>query len=470
MQAEVSNSPPAPRSHRAAVFFVWAVWAFMLAVNLWVVYRYSPVTIPVSDERQELGGGADFTWAWLWEQHAEHRIPLAKLIWLGTLRLSGYDFRIGNLLEVAAVAGVALALMLAVRRIRGETRWTDAFFPLALLNFGQTYAVFLWWWQVNHTLPPLIACVLLVYLVKAAPQRRDLIPAASLLVLLSLSGPGGLPYVPPLAVWLIWQSILGPRRTSTASRWPYTLALVLTVAAIALATLYFVKFDETMAGKPTPELSTDGIKSSLATTVKLLSVSLGPSTVSNWKIWGLLVALAWLMGFALAAVTFFTTAEERHRAAGLLLFLIGNGTLLLVLGWARANYGDHNTFEGHYLLKGVPALCCVYFICELYAGRRASGEFQAFLLALVLVPGLMLIAKRDIYVDAAERRRRNAETMAQDIDNGRSPYWLYQQYKGFQGADGVDPSTVVSEYQHLRHLGLSSFRNLVREKELPLSG
>src|SRR5262245_3373935 len=82
---------------------VLAVWAFLLGANLIIVWRYCPRTIPVSDEFLTLGDKADLNRTWLWEQHAEHRIPLAKLIWMGTLRLTDYDFRIGNLFEVFVV-------------------------------------------------------------------------------------------------------------------------------------------------------------------------------------------------------------------------------------------------------------------------------------------------------------------------------------------------------------------------------
>ena len=65
-------------------------------------------------------------------QHAEHRIPLAKFIWLGILKLTNYDFRAGNFLVVLAFGAVAGGMILAARAVRGTTSYADAFLPLSV--------------------------------------------------------------------------------------------------------------------------------------------------------------------------------------------------------------------------------------------------------------------------------------------------------------------------------------------------
>src|SRR5262249_15267995 len=223
----------------------------MLAVNLAIVAKYSPCTVPVSDEFNLLGDGGGFTLAWLWEQHAEHRIPLAKLLWIGVLRLTDYDFRIGNLLEVAALGVMALALIGAARRLRGETRLSDAFFPLALLNFGQTQPVFLWWWQVNHTLAPFLACALLLIVVKPPPLRlRNALLAGIFLILPALSGPGGLPYVPALGLWLGGRGFQDYSSSASHETRNGLMILGLVAAAVLLVALYFVGYDKGLAATP----------------------------------------------------------------------------------------------------------------------------------------------------------------------------------------------------------------------------
>jgi hypothetical protein len=463
-----SPSHPGPALSRwLNVFAAWGVWAVMLAANLAVVYQYSPRQMPMSDELQELGGGAELTWRWLWEQHAEHRIPLSKLIWLGTLKISNYDFRVGNLAEVIAVGLVAMTLMLAVRRIRGSTRWTDAFFPLVLLNFGQTYPVFLWWWQVNHTLPPLLACLLLVVAFRNPnPNARELVISGLLLVLLSVSGPGGLPYVPPLALWLGWNAVRSPSVGDWRAR---VTALVLVAAAVAMVAFYFVRFDRHFGAMPPAELDPDGIKASLKTSIQLLSVSLGTKTGETWKAWGLLAAVFWACGVFTALVAVFTRPAERNRAMGLSLFLCGSAALLLVLGWARANYPHENTFEGHYLTKGVPALCCVYLLFAILCRPSPAAELQGCMFIAAVIPCIFFVLDRKTILQVADRRLHATYEMADDLDGGMSAYAWHQKHKEFQGMAGVNPYVVAQFLQHLRDLGVPPFVKLQDEKELPIS-
>jgi hypothetical protein len=179
------------------------------------------------------------------------------------------------------------------------------------------------------------------------------------------------------------------------------------------------------------------------------------------------VALTWFVGFALAGAMI-TRRPERLRAAGMILFLISNGSLLLLLGWARANYDDCNTFAGHYLSKGVPALCCVYLISQLYAGRRLAGEFQGWLFTLALIPCLFTIATRDHHLAIAALRMEDARNMEIAARIGKSPYYLYQHFKEFQGHQHVDPRWMVKRLEALRDLGLKPFRNLPHEETISI--
>src|SRR6188474_791651 len=145
----------------SSLIAVVLVWASMMVVALGLVYWYGTRIFPQNDEMWALDdSGPGIHLDWLWKPWAEHRMPLAKLIWKGVLQLTGYDFRTGNFLTVLALAAIAGAMIWTARKIRGHTILADAFFPLAILNFGQAQ-VFLWWWQVNHVLAPILASVLL---------------------------------------------------------------------------------------------------------------------------------------------------------------------------------------------------------------------------------------------------------------------------------------------------------------------
>src|SRR5262249_25578286 len=133
----------------------------------------------------------------------------AKALWKGVLELTDYDFRVGNFLIVIGLAGIALVMMLTARRIRGRTILGDAFFPLAILNFGGAQ-VFLWWWQVNHVLAPILASLLLAVVVLYGNDlQTGLVRWIGIgLIVLVLCGPGGLPYVIVFAVWLLVRIVM----------------------------------------------------------------------------------------------------------------------------------------------------------------------------------------------------------------------------------------------------------------------
>ena len=81
----------------ASLTVVAFVWASMLVVALGLVYRYGPRTLPQYDEVWALyDSGPAIHINWLWKTWAEHRIPLAKLIWKGVLQWTNYDFRAGD--------------------------------------------------------------------------------------------------------------------------------------------------------------------------------------------------------------------------------------------------------------------------------------------------------------------------------------------------------------------------------------
>ena len=104
---------------RAAPAVVWAVWALMLLTALAYVAWY-PGNVPFFDGWVMvpfLTGAEPVTPAWLWEQHNEHRIPLPKLLLLALYRLSGNDFHAGMFFSVAALAGLAAALIRTARRL-----------------------------------------------------------------------------------------------------------------------------------------------------------------------------------------------------------------------------------------------------------------------------------------------------------------------------------------------------------------
>src|SRR5215470_16019209 len=86
-----------------ARIFVWGISLAMLVADLAFVVHFSH-SIPFQDDFEYTSFFTEQerpTLSWLWARHAEHRVPLAKLAWLGVLKVSGYDFRVGNVLTVS---------------------------------------------------------------------------------------------------------------------------------------------------------------------------------------------------------------------------------------------------------------------------------------------------------------------------------------------------------------------------------
>jgi len=305
--------------------FVGGTWALMLLGNLAFVNRYT-WNYPFSDELYLIT--ESLTPQWLWQQHAEHRVPLAKLIWLSSLQLTNYDFRVGSWISVLAVGAVAFAVIWTARRLRGWTSFSDSFFPLTFLNFGQS-SNFLWWWVFNHILAPVLACCLLLIILLRGNQLtpRYGILTGACLVLLSLSGPGGLPYVVALAIWLGYRGGLYWRSPPELyGKRDCLLVMGLTLVAVLLVGLYFVGYTKALGVAAAIGLPEVSLKTSLETSIQVLSISLGPAVKPYWRLAGSVVLTLLLFStavliYSLDQGTPGTSARSRpslvHRCNGL---------------------------------------------------------------------------------------------------------------------------------------------------------
>jgi hypothetical protein len=411
---------------------------------------------------------------WLWAQHAEHRIPLAKLIWLGVLRLTHYDFLVGDLLSVVALATMAFVMIRVATRLRGAASISDAVLPLAVLNLGQTINL-LWWWQVNHLIAPIVAMSALLVVV-TDPElsfRRSLL-LASILLLLPFSGPDGLPYTLALGLWLGSRGVVLMRssRDATVRFRGILLVGIVSIAYLAVGA-YFVGYSiapGTAAGVSVP---TPDARASLRASLEILSLSLGPAARPYWKFAAMGLLALMLVSIALLGLMWRTRASERTRVVGLLLFTGGLLSLFLVLGRARAGLGDDYIWEGTYVPLAVPALCVVYFVFLLYA-RPALARGVHFGLLLTLC---VLIGQNADYAGRLGDYFTSGEApFEKDVQAGVPAFALAERHLSFLAspaagrADGF--GYVLSQ---LRQAGITQFRNVAadptyREVSIPASG
>jgi hypothetical protein len=367
---------------------VWGVWTMMLLVALVAIARYGPeipraedwlLVAPLTGNEANLG-------RWLWEQNGEHRVPLPRLAYLALLKLTRADFRAGMVFNTFAIAGLAAAMMLAARRLRGRSSYADAFFPVAFLHLGH-WDNLVWSWQIQFVLSTLFASAFLLIIVFRGANLTPLTGglAGFCLVALPLCGANGLVLVPPFAAWLgfvafrSWRLDAVPRAR--------TVALILSVSvgvALVLTSVYFLGYE-----RPSGYPANPGLGATAKIAASFLAMSFGPAAAS-WR--ALVVAILVVIAattLLLAGEVRSGSVEGRRRALGLLCFTLAIVALALAVGWGRAGYLADRSLSRRYALLAVPVLCTAFFAWELHASRRWATRVQtAFLiLAVALLPG-----------------------------------------------------------------------------------
>jgi hypothetical protein len=450
--------------------FVGAVWALMLLAALVYVGEFTS-SCPYYDDWGDMAwwtGQRPVTVTWLWSQHAEHRIPLPKLILLGLTRVASYDFRAGLFFNVVTLGLVAFALMRAARNLRGRTSYSDAFFPLTLLTLGQ-YEIFF----ISHAVDLVAAMgitgalLLLVARSRKPLTLRVTFLAAAGLGALTLCGAIGLALVPALTLWLVTSALLHWRSGEPHGRRNAVWTLTLAGAVLGLAGLYLVGWQK----PPENESPTNpGLRATLGTSAEFLSMGFGPAAGSFWPVSGwMLVGLMTLTGTVLA-VAWYRQPPERFRALGVLLFLGAMATLALAVGWGRAGFGPGAAFMPRYTTYAAPALCGAYLawgLCRPLAlgslGQMVLFTLVAFAFSLNTLTGLQ----------AGAEHRRQMEAFEKDLRAGLPPSALAERHANFVypwPPDNPDRGKVVSGLGMLKRAGAALFRDMPEDpavKETP---
>lgn len=348
--------------------------------------------------------GESISLTWLWQAYGDHRLPLAKPIWLFWIRATN-SFRVGALVNIAFLGMLTLAMMRAAKRLRGRASYADAFFPLLILHVGQGIN-FLWSYQISEMLPAFLECVILLIVVThPSLNRKAALGLGICLVLLALAGPGGLAFalagVAALAVWGIGHSEKQPKPMDAA------LAFGFAGLTLLLVGLYFYGFK----GQENP-------KTLVAVTrgaVEFLSVSFGPATRGNeafpaWKYAGVGMIILVLLTMTLVAWSWLHKLPKHWRAVALFLIL-GSGLGLAVgMGLARGPYGPGGALSHWYAIFAFPMVAGVYFAWVLYGPPTLGALVQmclftitAALLPLNVEAGRLEARQRGEVVCAFER-------------------------------------------------------------------
>jgi len=423
---------------------VYGVWLAMSLVAISYVTRYGS-DVPSWDDWDmvpTMTGNQPVTAEWLWSQHNEHRVPLARIVSLGVYRWRA-DFRLCMFLNVALMAGLALMVMWAIRRLRGTTAYTDAFIPIALLNLAQGLN-FIWAWQIEFFVSTALVIATLL-IISTSPQPivgRAAILYFACLVLLVGSGAHGLAVVPALALWLGICPLI-TRPSPMLNRRTLYLHSILAGCVMSAAGLYFIGF-ERVPYFPTSR----SVIHTLKTGLQFLTLSFGSSIRTFWPAAGIFVALLCCGAVALLLRVVVHCAPERGRALGLLFFGVAMLSLSLAVGLGREG------FEPRYITLSVPILCWFYLIATLY-GKGPSGT--AIRASLLVVSCICLWPNSVSGIVYGRDLRQRLSSFERDMIGGTPPYRLIRSYHEYLE---INEQVIADYLPMLRQAGIGSFRFL----------
>ena len=349
---------------------VWGTWVAGF-VSALVVVLVNARDIPVREDwtmAPAMTGHQGHFLGWLWSQNNEHRIPVPRLVYLGLLKLWP-DFRVGMVFNIVLLAAVAAAFVVFVRRVRGHTRWTDAFFPITFLNLGN-WENMGWGWELQFVVATALACALLM----GIASSRELTTWRALgvggcLVAIPLTGATALPFAVLLSLALIPQ-------IRSAGRHARAVLIVSIVLTVMVTVLYFVGLQAGVAGAEVTPGAT------METALKFLALGLGPGAGAWW------FASALAVTGLLAGAVLVLYRARRQGGWLLLVFLLAGLILAGEIGHSRAPALTYFGLPDRYALIVAPLLCCAYLAYERFGGQTARhlGPRVLFAAALALLP------------------------------------------------------------------------------------
>jgi hypothetical protein len=391
------GSRAAAQTSKDPLLFVGLVWLGTLIAGLRAAGNQR--RFPFTDDWilvPFVTGDRSATFSWLWAPHGDHRIPLVKALFLVVYnRATTYDFRAAVVTDVVLLGAMAAALVLTAARLRGSLAYADAFFPLALLQWG---LIAIWWSFALHYVCWLgLVMGVLIAIVRTEERLSfwNAVAAGTGLLLLPLCGTIGLVLVPPLALWLLlagW-SLGGRSRKTSLAAWAGGLGSL----GVAGACLGHFQFGAAHRGS---------LEQILEFSVKFLSSEFGRAFAKFPRLpWYLLMPVLLLLSLGALAWTMKGRPSERMRAFGLLLFGLAMVGLAAAMGIGRGGRLGQVDVLNHYALLAVPLLVWTYLVWSCCPGLESAARFfQTSLFALMcIVFALNVHIEPYTYREAEER-------------------------------------------------------------------
>lgn len=417
------NATSRPFVAKLVVLGVWlvssiATIAFVHQYTSWVPYGDEYDIVPIIAEREPL------TLKWLWSPHNEHRIPLPRLVRYSLLTISGGDFRICVVGLPILMSLVALGTTLAVARIRGDWRVSDAALSLIILHWGQVENL-IWGFQWCIFLPVALSlAVLCIGCWKTGlPDARGSLVAAICVLGMMLCGGGGLLAAVPLTCWLALACWYGYQRAAGArDRWYWVGTATAIVATWVGTAAYFQGLPRLPA-----ESTAVPLVEKLRVAVAFLSTAFGMQFEHYWWLTGG-ASIVFTLGLSvLCWQVVRRCANERWRVFVIAATVAGCLLMAVAVGHGRANNGVEGGLQSRYTTFMVPLLCVIYF-CSLVGGTAFSSPSRKWLGFAMLAFAIVLQANVVFGLNYGQQflTRRNA--FVRDFNRGAPSYQLAELY------------------------------------------
>jgi hypothetical protein len=422
--------------------FVWGFWC-LLFVGSWFYIAKFGSSVPRWDDWAlvDMVTGRKPLWLDLWHAHNEHHVPLPKLIQTLVIRACGGDFRAGMFFNDACLGGLAAAMILLVRRLRGTTLYADAFFPMVCLNLGQDI---LRAFALNLFFSTLLALVVLLCILEVGRQSswKRLTLMGISIMLLPLCGANGASLTPALAIWLAYYGwkCLGKRM----GRAQCAASLVMAITAFALVIAYAKGYRQVHPRPPS-------WSSVLDTALKSASIGMGRSIISDhWQVGRLIFGILLIPTITLVLARICFHPSRRFQALGFLAFLTACTFLALAIGWGRASLGSDVGFSARYITLALPLVCCVYFVWGASAAPPLNHSMQS---CLFVIASFLFLPNLQDAITSAKIERECTKCFEQDVRAGMSARWLAERYDKTMFPNRVMLSEWI-ETLHKSRLGL----------------
>ena len=201
-------------------------------------------------------------------------------------------------LNVLLFSALSLGLLWAIRGARGRWSYTDAFFPIVLLNLGQAEA-FSWAHTFAYLSATCLETLLLILIVthRGALNRTSLVLAGASLFLLPLTFRGVVVFAAMMVLWMLYQGWVVKGSIEPSSRHVRPISLGSAFVTVMIIGLYFVGY-RPLNDAPGEQYVKPGLVVYVQTALKYLASGFGGAAYRPfWQFSSLLIAVILLATF-----------------------------------------------------------------------------------------------------------------------------------------------------------------------------